>query len=99
MTKKHEKIYLLTDGCMWELNKQTGNEHPHAMEVVDLETGAVRYIKSGSRIAFIEGEISDIRDQAAYNKKTALPNNGQGVPQRKNGKATSGKEQPRASDS
>ena len=44
--KKHEKIYLLTDGCMWEINQQTGNEHPHAIEVVDIETGAVRYINS-----------------------------------------------------
>lgn len=65
---KHEKIYLLTDGCIWEINKETGNEHPHSVEVVDLETGAIRYIKSGSRIKFIEGEISDIRTQKAYNK-------------------------------
>lgn len=65
-----EKIYLLTDGCMWEINKETGNEHPHAVEVVDIETGAVRYIKSGSRIKFIEGDITDIRSQSLYNKKT-----------------------------
>lgn len=70
MKSENEKVYLLTDGCMWELNKQTGNEHPHAVEVVDLETGAVRYIKSGSRIAFIEGEITDTRTQEAYNKAT-----------------------------
>lgn len=70
---KDEKIYLLTDGCMWELNKQTGNEHPHAVEVVDLATGAVRYIKSGSKIAFIDGEISDTRTQEAYNKATEAP--------------------------
>ncbi len=68
--KENEKVYLLTDGCLWEINKQTGNEHPHATEVVELETGAVRYIKSGSRIKFISGEISDIRTQEAYNKKT-----------------------------
>ena len=55
---------------MWEINKQTGNEHPHATEVVDMETGAVRYIKSGSRIAFIEGEITDYRTQKAYNLST-----------------------------
>jgi hypothetical protein len=64
----HDSVYLLTDGCAWEINKQTGNEHPHAVEVVDLETGAVRYIKSGSRVKFVEGEISDIRTQASYNK-------------------------------
>lgn len=58
---------MLTDGCMWEINKQTGNEHPHAIEVVNLETGAIRYIKSGSKIKFIEGTISDIRSQEAYN--------------------------------
>lgn len=80
---KNEKVYLLTDGCMWEISKQAGNEHPHAIEVVDLETGAVRYIKSGSRIAFIEGEISDIRSQAVYNKKTALPGDGQSMSDRK----------------
>ncbi len=67
----NEKIYLLTDGCLWEINKQNGNEHPHAVEVVDLETGAVRYIKSGSRIKFVEGEISDIRTQEAYNQAQA----------------------------
>lgn len=67
---KHEKIYLVTDGCMWEANKRNGTEHSHAMEVVDIKTGAVRYITSGSKIAFIEGEITDIRTQKAYNKAT-----------------------------
>ena len=65
----NERVYLLTDGCGWEINKQTGNEHPHSIEVVDIETGAVRYITSGSRIKFIEGKISDLRTQAAYNKE------------------------------
>ena len=68
MANNNEKIYLLTDGCAWELNKQTGNEHPHSIEVVDLETGAIRYIRSGSRIAFIDGQITDIRSQKAYNE-------------------------------
>ncbi len=67
---KNEKVYILTDGCMWELNQKMGSEHPHSIEVVDLETGAVRYIKSGSKISFIEGDISDIRTQEAYNKAT-----------------------------
>lgn len=66
---KDEKVYLLTDGCGWEINRQTGNEHPHSVEVVDLKTGAVRYITSGSKISFIEGKISDIRTQEAYNKE------------------------------
>lgn len=67
----YEKVFIITDGCMWEINKQTGNEHPHAMEVVDIETGAIRYIKSGSRIMFVEGEITDIRTQKAYEKKSS----------------------------
>ena len=66
----HEKIYLVTDGCMWEINKELGKEHPHAMEVVDVETGAVRYIESGSRIRFVEGTITDIRTQKTYNEAT-----------------------------
>ena len=69
MKQQNEKIYLLTDGCAWEINKQTGNEHPHSVEVVDTETGAVRYIKSGSRIKFIAGEISDIRSQKNIQRK------------------------------
>jgi len=64
-----EKVYLLTDGCMWEKNKREGTEHTHAVEVVDVETGAVRYIKSGSTITLVKGEITDIRTQKAYNKK------------------------------
>ncbi len=91
---KHEKIYLLTDGCLWEINKQTGNEHPHSVEVVDIETGAVRYIKSGSRIKFIEGEISDIRSQGAYNTQTKqeakseMPDNKQDLSKRTERKST-----------
>jgi len=33
----NEKVFILTDGCMWEINKETGNEHPHSIEVVDIE--------------------------------------------------------------
>ena len=84
---KHEKVYILTDGCMWEINKATGNEHPHAVEVLDIETGAIRYIKSGSRIRFLEGEISDYRTQKTYNSQTdytpPMPNIGQDMPDRK----------------
>lgn len=83
---------MLTDGCMWEINKQMGNEHPHAVEVVDLETGAVRYIKSGSKITFVEGEITDIRTQEAYNKATQkkVPSDKQDLQRRTRGK-TKGK--------
>lgn len=89
--KDHEKVYILTDGCMWELNKQMDTEHPHAVEVVDTETGAVRYITSGSKIAFVEGVISDIRTQEAYNKATSqtVPRNAKGVSKRKTSKSKS----------
>lgn len=79
--KEHENIFIVTDGCMWEINKESGNEHPHSMEVVDIETGAVRYIRSGSKIKLVEGKITDIRTQAGYNNSTqktpqALPSGG-----------------------
>lgn len=68
--KKHtqERIFILTDACLWEMNKKQGAYHPHAIEVVDIETGQVRFIESGSRIKFVEGSISDSRDQDSYNK-------------------------------
>lgn len=66
--KDDDQTFILTDGCLWEKNRQEGAYHPHAIEVVDLETGQVRYIKSGSRIRFVEGEITATRDQKTYNK-------------------------------
>jgi hypothetical protein len=36
---------------------------------VDPKTGQIRYIKSGSRIAFLEGQITKTRSQADYNKQ------------------------------
>lgn len=62
-----DREFILTDGCMWEKNKKDGTAFPHAIEVVDVETGQVRYIKSGSRIRFIDGQITMTRDQASYN--------------------------------
>ena len=96
----NEKVYLLTDGCAWEINRQTGNEHPHSIEVVDLETGAVRYIKSGSRIKFLEGEISDIRTQASYNEKVQeaeqeVPGDKQDMPKRAERKGKSLRTKPK----
>lgn len=69
---KNEEIYIVTDGCMWEQNKQNETYHPHAIEVLNIKTGQIRYIKSGSRIVFIEGEISEGRNQEAYNKVPVL---------------------------
>lgn len=66
---KKPPVFILTDCCMWEQNKKAGTFHPHAIEVVDVETGQTRYIMSGAKIAFIEGKISEGRDQAKYNAK------------------------------
>lgn len=85
----NEKVYLLTDGCMWEQNKKNGTFYPHAIEVVDIETGAVTYIRSGSKIRFVEGQIQSTRTQEAYNKATQkkdVSNDGKGLPKRKGGK-------------
>lgn len=63
------RTFILTDCCMWEAQKKAGTFHPHAIEVVDIETGQTRYIQSGARIKFVEGLISEGRDQSTYNKK------------------------------
>lgn len=67
--KDNEKTFMLTDGCLWEMNKKGGTSFPHSIEVVDVDTGAIRFIKSGSKIRFIEGEISEGRNQEAYNQQ------------------------------
>ena len=64
-----KKTFLLTDNCAWEANKKNSTNYPHAIEVVDVETGQVRHIKSGSRIKFVDGFITEGRDQETYNKK------------------------------
>ena len=85
----HEPTYIVTDGCMWEANKRNGTSHSHAIEVVDIKTGAVRFIRSGSRIAFIDGEISDLRTQEVYNKATeGMSIDGKDMPQRSRRKST-----------
>lgn len=55
---------------MWEQNKKGDTFHPHAIEVVDTETGQIRYIESGAIITFVQGSISEGRDQGSYNKAT-----------------------------
>lgn len=89
-----EEIFIVTDGCMWEANKQNSTYHPHAIEVVNERTGQVRYIKSGSRISFVEGEISEGRSQEDYNKisKTSqVPDTDEDKLQRTDSKAGSRK--------
>ena len=66
---KNFETFILTDGCMWEKNKQDGTSYPHAIEVVDKATGQIRYIKSGSIITLVEGEITSGRNQESYNKQ------------------------------
>jgi len=66
----NEKVYLLTDLCMWEANKKNKTFYPHAIEVVDTETGQTQFIYSGSKIAFIDGKITPRSTQEAYNKTT-----------------------------
>ena len=66
-----EQLFIVTDGCMWEMNKQNGTSYPHSIEVVNEETGQIRYIKSGSRIKFVSGEITEGRNQEGYNKQPA----------------------------
>lgn len=63
-----ERVFLLTDTCMWEKNRKEGTYHPHAVEVVDVNTGQTRFIKSGAKIAFVEGDISKGRSQEDYNR-------------------------------
>ena len=63
-----DRIFIITDNCFWEKNKKDKTFHPHAIEVVDIETGQVRFIESGAKIKFIEGNMTDSRDQETYNK-------------------------------
>ncbi len=67
--RKEQPVFMLTDGCMWEKNKLDGKARSHAIEVVDVKTGAVRYIKGGSKIIFVDGEITETRSQEMYNKQ------------------------------
>ena len=47
------KKYILTDFC-YRFGKEKGRS-PHYVEVVDLETGEVRQLKSGSVIRVLKG--------------------------------------------
>lgn len=63
-----KKEFAITDGCMWEKNLKEGTQHTHAIEVMDVETGQIKYIRGGSIIKFISGNITKARDQEDYNK-------------------------------
>lgn len=64
-----EKTFILTDSCMWEANKQAGTRSTHCVEVIDADTGETRFIKSGSKIRFIDGDITKIFSQEDYNNQ------------------------------
>jgi hypothetical protein len=64
-----EKIFILTDLCMWEKNKVEGKNAEHAIIVIDEETGQNRMIKGGSKIRFVDGEISLPQSQEDYNNQ------------------------------
>ena len=70
-TKETRKVFILTDECMWESNKQSGARAPHTIAAIDEKTGQMRWIKGGSRIRFVAGEISEPHKQEDYNKLTS----------------------------
>jgi hypothetical protein len=55
-----EKTYMVTDQCFWETNKPENynpldpKRAPHAITLVDVETGSIVLLKSGSIIQVIE---------------------------------------------
>ena len=64
-----EKTFLVTDSCLWEANRIGGTRSAHAIEVVDIDSGQVRYIRSGSKIKFLEGDITEKNSQEMYNEQ------------------------------
>lgn len=67
--KDTEKVFILTDSCMWEANRQLGVRSAHSVEVTDAETGQVRYLRSGTRIRFVDGFITEENTQEEYNRQ------------------------------
>ena len=64
-------VFIVTDLCMWEMQKQNGGRAPHAIGVADEKTGKSRFIKTGARIKFLSGKISPELSQESYNKLTS----------------------------
>jgi len=69
-----EKVFILTDSCMWEANKQAGTKSEHTIQVIDEETGQCRYMPTGTRIKFVSGNISVPFDQDSYNQEQSPTN-------------------------
>jgi len=60
------KDYLVTDSCGWEelkpeekkkYNPYDGSRSPHAMQLVDQETGTVVHLNSGSIIKIVKARL------------------------------------------
>lgn len=64
-----KKTFIVTDSCMWEANRVNGTRSEHSIEVVDIDTGKTRFIRSGSKIRFVEGFITKEHDQDEYNEQ------------------------------
>lgn len=64
-----EKVFIVTDSCMWEANRLSGSRAPHSIEVIDAATGQVRFIRSGSKIRFVDGDITEPNTQEMYNEQ------------------------------
>ncbi len=47
------KKYILTDSCFFYESKKKRGRSPHVIEVVDMETGNVKKLKSGSVIRIV----------------------------------------------
>ena len=65
--KDTNRVFILTDSCMWEKQKQDGTRAPHTIQVIDEQTGQTRYILTGARIKFLDGNISEPFTQEQYN--------------------------------
>lgn len=58
-----KKRYIVTDQCMWETarlqdyNPLDPRRAPHALTLVDIETGSIAFLKSGSIIKVIESKL------------------------------------------
>lgn len=67
-----EDVFILTDSCMWEANKQLNQRATHAIEVISSKTGQTRFIKTGAQIKFIDGEITEPLSQEGYNNANKI---------------------------
>lgn len=69
-----DKEYIVTDQCMyWEGDAPEGynsdpNRKPHAISLVDPETGTIQNVLSGTRVRIVKARLPDekpLHDQGA----------------------------------